>query len=157
MSTEAFADDLAINTISAFVAVREALIGFQALHPTVPKTFIFTGNILNEGPIPGFLSLGVGKIASAHMIALGDQIYREQNIRFFFVDERNADGTPALAEYGFQAHADVFLSLVDRSAGDIPWQVTFVAGKGYVRFPQKLILPEDKSLYTRHTVSTKSM
>jgi hypothetical protein len=148
ISTETFAQDLAINTTSAFAAAHEAMISFRALPFAIPKTFIYTGNILNEGPIPGFLTLGTGKIASAHMVALGDQLYRDQNIRFFFVDERNTDGTPMLTGAGPQAHADIFLSLADRTAGEVPWQITFVAEKGYVEFPHKVILPEDKSLYS---------
>ncbi len=94
------------------------------------------------------LSLGAGKIASAHMVELGDELYRDQNIRFFWVDERNADGTPMFTDLGGQAHAEIFLSLHDRTAGDVPWQITFVAGKGFVEFPHEVILPEDKSLYT---------
>ncbi|KIW53723.1 hypothetical protein PV05_09269 [Exophiala xenobiotica] len=113
-------EDLAINTTSAYAAAHEAMISFQALPSTVPKTFIYTGNILNEGPIPGSLTLGVGKIASAHMIELGDNLYRSRNIRFFFVDKRMEDGTPMFIGAGPQAHADMFLALADRTAGDVP-------------------------------------
>ncbi|OQV11299.1 hypothetical protein CLAIMM_15155 [Cladophialophora immunda] len=129
VSTEAYEADLAINNTSVF-------------------TFVFTANILNEGPIPGMLTLGTGKIASAHMVELGDQLFKDQNIRFFWVDERNDDGTPMFTGLGGQAHADLFVSLSDRTAGDVPWQVTFVAGKGYVEFPHEVILPADKSKYT---------
>lgn len=153
ISLETFVEDLAINTTSAYVAAREAMISFKALPSGSPKTFIYTGNVLNEGPVGGFLTLGMGKIASAHMVELGDQLYREQNIRFFFVDERMEDGTPMFVGAGPQAHADIFLSLADRTAGEVPWQITFLAAKGYVEFPHKVLLPEDMTeLYTKFVV-----
>ena len=144
-----------VNTTSAFLAAREALTSFETLPKEIPKTFIYTGNILNEGPIVGFLTLGMGKIASAHMVELGDTLYRDQNIRFFFVDERDEHGVPMFTGASVQGHADIFLSLADRTAGDVPWQITFVTGKGYVKFPHEVILPEDKSRYTRDTLLSK--
>lgn len=147
ISADVFANDLAINTTSAFIAAQEAMTSFRALPLAMPKTFIYTGNILNEGPLPGFLTLGMGKVASAHMIEIGDGLYRDQNIRFFFVDERMPDGSAMLKGAGPQAHADIFLSLADRTAGDVPWQITFVNGKGYVEFPHKVILSEEKVEY----------
>ena len=152
ISPETFAEDLAINTTSAYAAAYEALISFQFLPSAIPKTFIYTGNILNEGAIPGFLTLGMGKTASAHMIELGDQLYRHQNIRFFFVDERMEDGTPMFIGAGPQEHANIFVSLADRTAGEVPWQITFLAGKGYVEFPHSLLLPgaeEMEDLYDK--------
>lgn len=150
VSLELFADDLAINTTSAYAAAHEALISFQTLPSSVPKSFIYTGNILNEGPVAGFLTLGVGKIASAHMVELGDQLYRDQNIRFFFVDERMEDGTPMFTGASSQAHADIFLSLAERTAGEVPWQITFLTGKGYVQFPHGVLLPGNmKDLYAK--------
>lgn len=78
--TEAFEYGLAVNTTSAFVAAREALAGFQKIEG--PRTYIFTGNMLNEGPYPSFLTLGVGKVASAHFVKMADDLYKEQNVRF---------------------------------------------------------------------------
>lgn len=77
--TEAFENSLAVNTTSAFVAAREALASFQKIDG--PKTYIFTGNMLNEGPYPSMLTLGVGKAASAHFVRLADELYKGQNIR----------------------------------------------------------------------------
>lgn len=147
---ETFQQDLAINTTSAYAAAIEALSSFKTLPTSVPKSFIYTGNILNEGPIEGFLTLGVGKIASAHMLELGDGLFRKENIRFFFVDERMEDGTPMFTGASPQDHADLFLSLANKTAGDVPWQITFLAGKGHVDFPHKVLLPaepEMKRLY----------
>lgn len=42
---------------------------------------------------------------------------------------------------GGQSHAEFFLSLAERTIKEeIPWQATFVTGKGYTAFPHKLIL-----------------
>jgi hypothetical protein len=53
--------------------------------------------------------------------------------RFYFVDERTADGSSPFQGLNGQAHAEEFYSLATR--GDQgPWEYTFVAGKGYVDF-----------------------
>ena len=143
ISTEVFEQNLSINVTSPFVAAREAIAGFQRLPTDTPKTFIYTGNTANEAPLPGFLTLGVGKTATAHAIELADKVYREDSsdMKFYYVDERHADGTPMFTGLGGQAHADMFMALAERKAGaDVPWQVTFVSGQGYKAFPHELIL-----------------
>ena len=149
--TDVFVKDMEVNTTSAFIALKEALASFETLPKEAPKTFIYTGNILNEGPLAGVLTLGMGKCAAAHMVELADARYRDQNTRFFFVDERDEYGVPMFTGASPQGHADIFLSLAHRSAGDVPWQVTFVTGKGFVEFPHKVILPTDNSTYTTDT------
>lgn len=62
LSVKAFTDALNINTVSLFAAAKAA----HALKKDV--TFIYTGNVLNRTVLPGFLTLGVGKSASAHII-----------------------------------------------------------------------------------------
>jgi len=54
--------------------------------------------------------------------------------RFYYVDERKADGSPIGTEVTAQAHADFFAELIDRTAGEVPFLATFVDGKGYVKF-----------------------
>lgn len=80
--TEVFEEKLTINTTSAFVAAREAVAGFKKLEG--PKTFLYTGNATNEGALPGFLVLGVGKNATAHMVELLDKEYKDQDIKSVF-------------------------------------------------------------------------
>ena len=57
------------------------------------------------------------------------------------MDERHDDGTFMTTDLQGWAHAEFFLSLVERKAGEVPWQATFVGGKGYVEFPHKVIYP----------------
>jgi hypothetical protein len=38
------------------------------------------------------------------------------------------------------AHAEFLLALVERKAGDVPWQATFASGEGYKSFPHQLIM-----------------
>lgn len=70
-----FAHDLNINTIGLYAAVKESLASFDALPSSTPKTFAYTGNILNVSPSPAFTTLGVGKTASAHVIELVSGAY----------------------------------------------------------------------------------
>jgi hypothetical protein len=81
-----FAKDLNVNTVSPYVAAMEAVKAWedmQAKEEGGNKTFIYTGNALNQTvmPVPLFLTLGVGKSASAHWVGLADATYRERGYR----------------------------------------------------------------------------
>lgn len=150
-SVEDFETDLRINTVSTFVAAKEAVVSFETLQNSAPKTFLYTGNALNERIMSGLLALGVGKAGTAFMIGALSTAYKEKGIRyaeewcghiyvsvlmqysFYYVDERKADGNPKGTAIDGEAHADFFLSLVDGSV-DAPWHATFVQGEGYKSF-----------------------
>jgi len=76
-----FTQDLTINTISLYAAIKESLASFDALSDLAPKTFLYTGNILNVKPQPAFTTLGVGKTASAHIIELASVAYGEKGYK----------------------------------------------------------------------------
>jgi hypothetical protein len=78
---EDFTQDLTINTISLYAAIKESLSSFEALPDSSPKTFLYTGNILNVKPQPAFTTLGVGKTASAHIIELASGAYGEKGYK----------------------------------------------------------------------------
>ena len=55
------------NTVgyeSQYVAAQESIRGFAELPKSVPKTFIFTGNALNQIPLPQVFPFAVSKRAS---------------------------------------------------------------------------------------------
>lgn len=68
--------DFQINTASVLVAAREATKAFDNLPPTASRTFIYTGNILNASPMAPLLGLGIGKSATAHLIASASMAYK---------------------------------------------------------------------------------
>jgi hypothetical protein len=68
-------ETLAVNTVSSFSAAQEAVKGFATLDASVPKGFIFTGNILNLKTMPALFTLGVGKAASAHWVSAASMSY----------------------------------------------------------------------------------
>lgn len=70
-----FTQDLTINTISLYASVKEALASFDKLPSSASKTFFYTGNSLNVTPQPALTTLGVGKVASAHVIELASGSY----------------------------------------------------------------------------------
>lgn len=80
---ENVAKDLNINTVSAYVAAQQAVIGWATLPEDTKKTFIYTGNIQNVAivPMPFTLDLGMGKSASAYWIGLGDALYSGKGYR----------------------------------------------------------------------------
>ena len=56
--------------------------------------------------------------------------------RFYYADERNADGSPMLKGVNGEAAAVQYLSLAeDKQQG--PWLLTFVKGSGYKDFSGK--------------------
>lgn len=70
-----FTQDLSINTISLYAAIKESHASFEALPASAAKVFLYTGNSLNVTPQPAFTTLGVGKTASAHVIGLASGAY----------------------------------------------------------------------------------
>jgi hypothetical protein len=76
---------LNINTVSAFAAAKEATLGFEQLPESASRTFIYTGNILNTDiVIPQFMSLGVGKSATAHLIHSAANIYTARGFKYVY-------------------------------------------------------------------------
>jgi NAD(P)-dependent dehydrogenase (short-subunit alcohol dehydrogenase family) len=83
VSQDKFSKDINVNTVSPYVAAQEAVKGFETLAKDTKKTFIYTGNMLNTAilPVPGVLTLGVGKSASAYWIGTADALYVERGYR----------------------------------------------------------------------------
>ncbi|KAM0283250.1 hypothetical protein ACHAQH_002544 [Verticillium albo-atrum] len=82
------------------------------------------------GPL---LDLGVGKSATAHIIQSAAAAYADQESKFYYADERKADGSAKFNVSG-EAHAKLYVELAE-SASQGPWQQTFVDGVGYKQFP----------------------
>ncbi len=53
--------------------------------------------------------------------------------RFFYADERFADGTHKGLQLDGDAHAEFYTQLAEHEAG-VPWQATFVKDTGFVQF-----------------------
>jgi len=128
-----FSRDLDINTTSAFVAAQQAVLAFAALPESASRTFIYTGNALNTTTVPMFLDLGVGKSATAHIIQSAAAAYRDKGFKFYYADERNADGSPAYSAIDGPAHGKLYTELAE-DAVQGPWQQTFVKGVGFKQF-----------------------
>ena len=125
-----------IGVNSAFAAAQQAVLGFAKLPSDVQKTFIFTGNILNVGIIPSLLNLGMPKAAAAHMIKAAAHSYADKGYRFYYGDERFADGKAVYNALNGEGHANFYWELTQKKDQG-PWDATFVTGKGYVDFEGK--------------------
>ena len=55
-------------------------------------------------------------------------------IRFYYADERKADGQPAYMDIDGAAHAEQYVTLAEETSQG-PWHQTFVKGVGYKQFP----------------------
>lgn len=146
-----FSRDLHVNTTSAFIAAQQAALSFDRLPDHWSKTFIYTGNILNETTIASLLDGGVGKSATAHIIRSAAAAYSNKGFkyafpssalkvwkltkrRFYYADERKADGTPAYSKISGEAHGKFYAELAEHKSQG-PWQQTFVKDVGYKHFP----------------------
>ncbi|KAH6646200.1 hypothetical protein BKA67DRAFT_96393 [Truncatella angustata] len=127
-----FSRDTTINIHSAFIAAQQAVSGFALLPASAARTFIYTGNVLNVAILPRFLSQGVGKSGAAHMIWAASAAYKDRGYKFYYADERKADGSPKYRIDG-NAHADLYWELAHAEAHG-PWMQTFVQGEGYKKF-----------------------
>jgi NAD(P)-dependent dehydrogenase (short-subunit alcohol dehydrogenase family) len=80
---DTFVADLNVNTVSAYVAAQQAVLGWETLPKGTKKSFIYTGNILNGAvfPVPMMMNLGVGKCASAYWIGVADATYEAKGYR----------------------------------------------------------------------------
>ncbi|KAJ6257752.1 3-beta-hydroxysteroid dehydrogenase [Drechslerella dactyloides] len=136
ISTADFTRGLTINITSVFVAAQQAVIGFKELPASASKTFIYTGNCLNEAPLAPLMDLGVGKSATAHMIRSAAEAFKDQGFKFYYADERTADGGPAYSAIDGPAHGKLYAELAEGTEQG-PWQQTFVKGVGYKQFPPR--------------------
>ncbi|TQW01082.1 hypothetical protein IF1G_01013 [Cordyceps javanica] len=89
LSVEDLNRDFQVNTASVLEAAKQAVAGFGGLPSSAAKTFIYTGNRLTDGPLPGFVDLGIGKNGSAHLIAAASKAYAPKGYRY--VNKLNAD------------------------------------------------------------------
>ncbi|MCJ1463762.1 hypothetical protein MMC07_002371 [Pseudocyphellaria aurata] len=129
-----FQDHLAVNTSSAFAAIQEAVKSFDGFtKKATPCVFIYTGNCLNQGAVSPFLTLGTGKAATAHLVEYAAKTYAEKGYRFYYADERTAEGAPIGKDVQGDAHAEFYSGLVKKS-GVNSYLQTFVKGQGYVKF-----------------------
>jgi hypothetical protein len=81
LTLDDFQYDMAVNNTGVLAAAKRAVQGFDRLPSNVPKTFIFTGNILNLEPIVPIVSAGMGKAATAHLIATASLAYEDKGYR----------------------------------------------------------------------------
>jgi hypothetical protein len=81
--TEAVIKDLNVNVVSPYVAAQQAVAAWDFLPQDTKKTFIYTGNAMNEliVPMPPMVDLGMGKSASAFWIGLADALYKAKGYR----------------------------------------------------------------------------
>ncbi|KFY07590.1 hypothetical protein V492_07005 [Pseudogymnoascus sp. VKM F-4246] len=124
--------DVTVNVTSAFVAAQQAVSGFAQLPASASKTFIYTGNILNVAIIPRFLDQGIGKSGGAHMIWAASAAYKDRGFKFYYGDERKADGSAKYRVDG-EAHGELYWKLGEEKTQG-PWLQTFVKGVGYTKF-----------------------
>jgi len=158
ISIEEVNRDFAVNTISPLFAAQEAVKGFKQLESSASRTFIMTGNVLNLIAKPDVLTFGMGKSASAHFIWSASVAYEQRGFkwvpllnpgllagrqslaeivvlikyRFYYADERQANGGPTIPVNG-PAAGEAYVELAEKKEQG-PWDYSFMNGKGYVEF-----------------------
>ncbi|KAM5354959.1 hypothetical protein ACJ41O_001605 [Fusarium nematophilum] len=134
---EALERDLSLLNTSAYIAAREAVAGFEATGADLPKAFIYTGNTLAgaTSPLPVLVGLGTGKSAASYWIGSASAFYKEKGYKFWFADERDAEGHALPLDRLSGKEAGEFYWKLAEEKLDIPWFATYVVGKGYVYFP----------------------
>ncbi|GKT49001.1 uncharacterized protein ColSpa_09182 [Colletotrichum spaethianum] len=128
--------DLKVMNSGAWVAAGEAVKGWtEDGEEGKQGRFIYTGNLLNELtlPVAGLVTLGIGKNAAWSWVSLADTLYKDKKgWRFFYADERRADGSSIGNVPNADSNGKFYLELAE-GAKDLPSTVTFVDGK-YQKF-----------------------
>ena len=136
-----FAKDLNVNATSAYAAAVAAAAAFTKVSPSLPKVFIYTGNMCSHLIVPEGFSMGVGKNAMAYVIQTAADAYgvkgKGEKGFWYFADQRFSNGTSVMAHIDGEAHGEYYWSLVNQKEQG-PWNSTFVKGKGYERFDGEL-------------------
>ena len=126
---------------SAYAAAFLAATTFSKVAASLPKVFIYTGNMCSSLVVPETFSLGVGKNAMAYVIQTAAETYgtkgKGEKGFWYFADQRFDDGTSVMAHVDGEAHGEYYWSLVNQKIQG-PWNSTFVKGKGYKRFDPEL-------------------
>ena len=133
VSVDDFVGNLNVYLVSPYAAVQEAIARFRTFPRQTSKTFIYTGNCLNNAVMPILLHLGVGKQGAAHMIESAVERYGKEGFRYYYADERFEDGRSIFLDICGQAHAEFYYDLAMKQEQG-PWEATFVEGAGYVDF-----------------------
>jgi NAD(P)-dependent dehydrogenase (short-subunit alcohol dehydrogenase family) len=83
ITPEALQQDFAINALSPLLAAQEAVKGFKQLDDSASKTFIFTGNLLNEDWLvrPDVLTFASSKTAAAKWIKYASVAYKSKGFK----------------------------------------------------------------------------
>ncbi|KAL0942389.1 short-chain dehydrogenase [Colletotrichum truncatum] len=134
LGIEQFEADVRVNATAAWVAAGEAAKGWNEAGEKNGR-FIFTGNGLNTKPVPVplFLTLGAGKSLAWYWVGAADGFYQSKGWRFFYADERKADGSNAGGDLGAESHGKFYLHLAEGYVEELPSAVTFVDGE-YKKF-----------------------
>ena len=82
VSLDALRKPIIIGYESQYIAAQEALKGFAELPEAVPKTFIFTGNALNQVPLPEVFAFAAAERAAAALIEYGANAYGQKGYRW---------------------------------------------------------------------------
>jgi hypothetical protein len=139
LSINDFEKALNVGTISVWSAAQAAMRGWKKLPTSTPKTFIFTGNLLPWAPVPRWVTLGVQKAASAHLIETlaiqyGEKGYRYSiwsetvsYLRFYFADQvSSTGGIPGPNEFGGAPAAIAYWDLIQQKEQG-KWDYRFTA------------------------------
>lgn len=81
ISLEDFNTSVQVNTTSMLAAAKAAVKEWDTLGSPASATFLYTGNGFTEKPFRGTMDLGVGKAASANLIALLADEYKAKGYK----------------------------------------------------------------------------
>lgn len=80
--TKNLASEFNVNTLSFWAAAQETVVGWEKVDSALPKAFIYTGNLLPWINMPKYVSLGIGKASSAHIVESLASTYGKRGFRY---------------------------------------------------------------------------
>lgn len=135
VTSEVLNSDQNVNVTSAFLAIQESVKSFQKISDSVkPKAFIYTGNIQNVKPLSFITTAGIGKSGAYSAVGAADQMFGSKGYRFYYADERRANGDAVYNDLSAEGAAEFYFDLAENENKHIPVEATFISGKGYAKF-----------------------
>ncbi|PWW79361.1 hypothetical protein C7212DRAFT_355386 [Tuber magnatum] len=128
ISPEAISQELAVNTVSLYAAVQAAVEGWDGLGKDEvdggPRTLIYTENPLPWTNLPKFVSLAMGKSASATLVESLAATYGAGGKRFYFTMQVDEETGGLYDGIDGPAAAQVYWDLIQREEQG-GWKISF--------------------------------
>jgi NAD(P)-dependent dehydrogenase (short-subunit alcohol dehydrogenase family) len=130
-----FRKTMEVNIVTPYALAGRALKSFERgkVEGLSMFAFLYTGNGLSDlvafpQTPPRLFSAAIGKTSAGFFIDAASQVHGPEGFRFYYLDERKQDGSPAYGGIRGETHADMVWQLINEKQQTF-WRVPFIDGE----------------------------